>query len=124
MVGDFLQVITRHTSTDQAQTSSCLGLRISKNEFGKKIFFSSVTSPTCTEKCCCVFARSHLTLWDPMNCSPPGTSVHGIFQARTLEYSPGDLPDPGNRTVAPTASPTLRADSFNTEPSGKPAEGY
>ena len=25
------------------------------------------------------------TLWDPMNCSPPGSSVHGISQARILE---------------------------------------
>ena len=26
------------------------------------------------------------TLYDPMNCSPPGSSVHGILQARTLEW--------------------------------------
>ena len=25
------------------------------------------------------------TLWDPMDCSPPGSSVHGILQARILE---------------------------------------
>ena len=24
--------------------------------------------------------------WDPMDCNPPGSSVHGIFQARTLEW--------------------------------------
>ena len=35
------------------------------------------------------------TLWDPMGCSPPGSSVHEIFQARILEYffdsgHPGD----------------------------------
>ena len=29
--------------------------------------------------------QSCLTLWD-MNCSPPGTSVHGILQARILEW--------------------------------------
>ena len=29
---------------------------------------------------------SHVQLFDPMNCSPPGSSVHGIFQARTLEW--------------------------------------
>ena len=28
---------------------------------------------------------SCLTLWDPMDCSPPGSSVHGILQARILE---------------------------------------
>ena len=26
------------------------------------------------------------TLWDPTDCSPPGSSVHGIFQARVLEW--------------------------------------
>ena len=26
------------------------------------------------------------TLWDPMDCSLPGSSLHGIFQARTLEW--------------------------------------
>ena len=31
-------------------------------------------------------AQSCLTLSDPMDCSPPGSSVHGIFQARILEW--------------------------------------
>ena len=31
-------------------------------------------------------AQSCLTLWDPMDCSPPGSSIHGILQARTLEW--------------------------------------
>ena len=31
-------------------------------------------------------AQSCLTLSDPMNCSPPGSSVHGICQARVLEW--------------------------------------
>ena len=34
----------------------------------------------------CVRAQSHLTLCDPMDCSLPGTSVPGIFQARILEW--------------------------------------
>ena len=36
----------------------------------------------------CVHAKSHqscLALWDPVDCSPPGSSVHGILQARMLE---------------------------------------
>ena len=49
--------------------------------------------------------QSSLTLCDPMNCSPPGSSsVHGISQQ---EYwsglpfpSPGNLPDSGNETVS------------------------
>ena len=31
-------------------------------------------------------ARSCLTLSDPLDCIPPGSSVHGIFQARVLEW--------------------------------------
>ena len=36
----------------------------------------------------CVYrgAQSCPTLCDPMDCSPPGSSVHGIFQARILEW--------------------------------------
>ena len=30
--------------------------------------------------------QSCLTLWNPTDCSPPGSSVHGILQARTLEW--------------------------------------
>ena len=37
----------------------------------------------------CVCARTQSlmcpALWDPMDCSPPSSSVHGILQARTLE---------------------------------------
>ena len=32
-------------------------------------------------------AQSCPTLSDPMDCSPPGSSIHGIFQARVLEWS-------------------------------------
>ena len=31
-------------------------------------------------------AQSCLTLSDPMDCSPPGSSIHRIFQARVLEW--------------------------------------
>ena len=47
---------------------------------------------------------------DPMDYSPPGSSVHGIFQARVLEwvaiFSSRDLPNPG---IKP-GSPALQAD--------------
>ena len=43
-------------------------------------------------------AKSCLTLCNPMDCTPPGSSVHGIFQARILEWlpfpSPRDSPEP------------------------------
>ena len=34
----------------------------------------------------CVSAQSCPTLHDPMDCSLPGSSVHGVFQARVLEW--------------------------------------
>ena len=64
-------------------------------------------------------AQSCPTLCDPTDCSPPGSSVHGIFQARVLELplpSPGDLPNPG---IEP-GSPALQADTLPSEPPGKP----
>ena len=49
--------------------------------------------------CCCLVAKSCPTLWDLMDYSPLGSSVHGISQARILEWitipSLGDLPDLG-----------------------------
>ena len=39
--------------------------------------------------CCavlCLVAQSCLTLWDPMDCSPPSPSVHEILQATILEW--------------------------------------
>ena len=35
--------------------------------------------------------QSCLTLRDRMDCSPPGSSVHGIFQARVLEWGAIDM---------------------------------
>ena len=49
--------------------------------------------------CCCLVIKSYLTLFDPMHCSLPSFSVHGIPQARILEWiaipSPEELPNPG-----------------------------
>ena len=60
-------------------------------------------------------AQLCLTLCDPMD-----YTVHGILQARTLEWylfpSPGDLPNPG---IEP-GSPALQVDSLSAELSGKP----
>ena len=72
---------------------------------------------------CVLVAQSCPTLCDPMDCSPPGSSVHEIFQARILEGlpfpSPGDLPNPG---IEPR-SPALQANSLATELQGKPIHG-
>ena len=66
-----------------------------------------------------VKSLSRVRLCDPTDCSIPGSSIHGIFQARVLEWlpfpSPKDLPDPGIEA----RSLTLQADSLPSEPPGK-----
>ena len=56
---------------------------------------------------CAKSLRSCLTLCDPMNWNPPGSSVHGILQARILEWIrallQGNLPNPVVNTVSPEA---------------------
>ena len=64
-------------------------------------------------------AQSFLTPSDPIDCSLPGSSVHGISQTRVLEWVPfpaaGDLPEP---EIKPK-SPTLQADALPPEPPEK-----
>ena len=73
--------------------------------------FSMVHLIACVLRACSVI-KSCLILCDPTDCSPPGSSVHGISQARILEWvafpSPGDLLDPGMEPV----SPALAGDSL------------
>ena len=61
-----------------------------------------------TNRCgCSLVAKQCLTPFNPVNCSPPGSSVHGISQASILEYVvisfskiSRDLPDPGIKPVS------------------------
>ena len=67
---------------------------------------------------CVLVAQLCPTLCDPMDYSPPGSSIHGILQARILEWvalpSPRDRPNPG---IEPR-SPVSQADSSPSEPPG------
>ena len=53
-----------------------------------KLATSSIHSSSCSWKNCCSGSCCSvmLTPCDPLDCSPPGSSVHGIFQARILEW--------------------------------------
>ena len=66
----------------------------------------------------CLVTQLCLTLCNPMDCGPPGSSVHGILQARILEWvacpPPVDLPNPG---IEPRP-PTLQAESLPSETPG------
>ena len=74
--------------------------------------------------CVCVLvAQSCLTLCDLMNCSPPGSSVHGILQARIQEWvamppSRGSS-QPRDRTYVSYACPLWQASSLPLVPLGK-----
>ena len=69
---------------------------------------SQISSHVCV---CAQLLQLCLTLCDRMDCSPPGSSVHGIPQARILEWvaisSSRDIPNPAIKPV----SPELQADS-------------
>ena len=73
---------------------------------------------------CCrgiwVLVAQWVRLCNPTDCSVPDSSVHGILQARLLDWSampsPGDLSDPGIEPM----SPALQAVSLPSEPPGKP----
>ena len=72
----------------------------------------------------CVLSHSVMSdsLW-PMECNPPDSSVHGVFQASTLKQigiSFRHLPDLG---IEPT-SPALGGGFLTTEPRGKPIYNY
>ena len=67
-----------------------------------------------------------IALWDLMDCSLPGSSVHGIFQARILEWVAISYSRVSSwlrdQTHVPV-SPALQADSLPTNPSAIFGEG-
>ena len=70
-------------------------------------------------------AQSCPTLCEPIDCSLTGSSVHGILEARVLEwvaisFSTGSI---SNLRIEPRSF-ALRADSLPTEPLGKPVILY
>ena len=103
-------------NSPEKDTASLL-IHWEKNQKNSSIGYQDI-SPLC-----CV-AQSCLTLWDAVNCDPPGSVVHGIILARILDwvaisYSRGIFLTRGS-------NPCLlgflhwQADSFPTESPGKP----
>ena len=77
-------------------------------------------SCVCVCVCVCMWAQLCLTFFNPVDYSPPGSSVHAISWARIwsgLSFpSPGDLPDPGIKPLFPAPVGGF----FTTEPPGNP----
>ena len=65
--------------------------------------------------------QSCLTLCDPMECSPPGSSVHGILQARTLEWVAMLSSRGPSRPRDRTRVSCIAGGFFTAEPPGKPS---
>ena len=86
----------------------------------KQILTTPWESCLSSQKMACMLAKSLqmcLTLCDPMDCGPPGSSVHGILQSRILEWLV-DLPDP---EIKPRST-DLQANSLPFEAWGNPTQ--
>ena len=71
---------------------------------------------------CCSYllARSNLTLCNPMDCSPPGSSVHGILQARILKWVAISSSRVSSQPRDQTRVSRVAGEFFTAEPPGKP----
>ena len=67
--------------------------------------------------------QSGLTLWDPMVCSLSASSVHGIFQARVLEWVAISLSRGSSWPRIEPRSPAFQADTLLSEQPGKHRKG-
>ena len=59
-------------------------------------------------------------LCNPMDCSPSGSSVHGILQARILEWVVIPFSKGSSQLRIELSSPAMQADSSPSKPPGKP----
>ena len=71
----------------------------------------------------CSVTQSCLTLCDSMDCNPPGSTVHGILQARILEWVDSHSLLQVVFTREECSYPALQADSLPYEAAGKLCQG-
>ena len=65
--------------------------------------------------------QSYPTLCDPVDCSPPVSSVHGILQAGILEWVAMPFSRGSSQPGIESVFPALQAASLPSEPPGKPS---
>ena len=70
--------------------------------------------------CCTELLQSCPALCDPIDCSLPGSSVHGILQAKILEWVAVPSSRGSSNPGIEPRSPALQADCLVSEPPGKP----
>ena len=71
-----------------------------------------------------VKSLSCVRLFDPIDCSLPGSSVHGIFQARVLEWVAISFSRGSSRPRDPTHVSCIARGFFTTDPPGKPRYSF
>ena len=81
------------TITSRPNSLDLVPCKVSSSYFWENLRFTDIPwvfflSPVCVCVCACMRAHPQLcpTLCNPMDCHPPGSSVHGISQARILEW--------------------------------------
>ena len=97
------------------------------NQFGVCVFGYEcyrVEAHVCVDNMHAKSFHSCPTLRDPMDCSPPGSSVRGISSGKNTGVGchtlpPGDFPDPEIEPASP-ASPALQVDSSMLSHQGSP----
>ena len=92
-------------------------MELSKRMHCLKQWYSNVACIQYTWK---MKVKSSSTLCGPVDYSPPGSSVHGIVQARVLEWVSISFSRVSSRLRDGNGSPPLQADALPTEPPGKP----
>ena len=113
------------------QSGELLGSKLLRNQ--GRVFFCpvSVSVSVCVCARTCTYAhlpsvnKFYLTLCNPLDYSQPGSSLHGIFQARMLEqvaiaYSRGSSRSRNLNEPMSPASPALAGGCFTSGPPGKP----
>jgi len=101
------------TVTNQKKILTCL------NWFASVCWLLLDVSPLYLH-CCCSVAQSCPTFCDPMDCSPPGSSVYGIFQARILEWAAISFSRGSSWPRDRTLITCIAGRFFTAEPQGKP----
>ena len=94
----------------------------SKSHWGVQV--GETSFPSCRHACCVLVTQLCPTVCDPLDCSPPGSSVYGVLQARILEWvampsSRGSFP-PRDQNLCPLCLLHRQAGPLPLAPRGKP----
>ena len=104
----FLKLIVKTHTHIHTHTKNVCSFSLNKPRFPCDMFLNFTLKVK--EK----VAQLYLTLWNPTDCSLPGSSVHGILQARILEWVAYPFSRGSSQGIKP-GSPALQANSLPAE---------